>query len=291
MSTGTTGVPVEAYDVTQKNVVVARDKFDGAIDMIQIDVAGQDVNGAFQAEIHPDNATLLLKTWPGIPRTGQANGVPDNSLPSYTVDVYRNGLDKYFRQTGVMVDTLRISCAGPDGELIGNFDCHGKQETEISSFSRPTLPDQASFQFKHTHDGTVSTVKFGATAEPNITQFEIAVPNNLHPSERRDTNGRRIWIDAGVRGEITFSGNLRSHTDWALDYTGLVRGQNTGTAFEVTFNYPGTGSPIDSVKIELPRLVLAECNPAGGARDIESHTLNGTARKTAGQDAIVITNT
>ena len=285
----TTGLPFESYDCAQSNVVVAREKFTGFIDDVNVDVAGQDLAGSAQIEIHPDNATLLLKTIPGIPRV-TFNGNP-NDFPSFRIEFYDASRNKYFRHDGLKCGSITISCAGPDGELMARYDLQGKSETEISTFAQPTMPDQASFQMKDAWASGASLIKVATIAEPNVENLEITVPNNIRPSERRDNNGQRVWIDPGHRGEIQVNMGIRTSTDWAIDYDGQIRGMNTGTRIEYTFNYPGTGSPIDQVQIILPAVVLSSPARQGNPKSVQTRRITGTAKRTAGTEAISITNT
>lgn len=289
VTTGQTGIPWESYTVEQTQAVEVRAKHTGAIDNINVDGAGLDVAGASEAEIHPDNATLLLKTIPGIPRV-TFNGNP-NDIPTFTsrfFDVAQNG---YFRHVSCKCHGIVISCAGPNGELKARFDWHAQLEETIASFAQPTMPDQASFQMRHAWSAGASLIKVSDIAEPNCENFEITVVNGNRLSERRNDSGYRIAIDPGTRETSVGMGLRGDRSTWAVDYDGLVRGQNTGTKLEFKFNYPGTGSPVDTVQIVLPQCVIANATRQGAVKDVATKHTTWTCKRSAGSEAIAITIT
>ena len=164
-----------------------------------------------------------------------------------------------------------------------NVDWIGKHEEAEVSFPTPTLPDQRSFQMKDLQSFTVNGV-----AEPNIEQFEIAIAQNLRPAERPEFGtGRISWLDAGV-GDLTGRFTLRSHTDFAQDYDLLIQAQNTGVALVWVFNYPGTGSPADSITITVPRAVLGTSTRTGSVRDMQLRVTEFTGKCTATTEALTI---
>lgn len=275
-------IPWDSYEVHQTNELQVRNKYTGAVDTINVDQGGQILRGSAQCEVHPDTATLLLKTIPGLARS-TVEGKP-NWIPSFTYRFFDAAFNKYYEHLGLMADSMRISCGpGLGAELMVSYDFVGKYEGEISSFSAPSMPDQASFQWKHAAGG----VTIGGVVEPNIESWEITIANNLRPAERPDANGRIAWLDAGVR-DCSFRGTLRTHTDFAQDYHGIVRGQNTGMPVVIVFNYPGTGSPADQITITIPLLVIAEPVRGSGVRDMQSLAISGTAKKSAGSDVLTI---
>lgn len=274
------GLAADSYEVNPSNNVVVRDKYTGTVYSINVDQAGQILRGSAQYEVHPDNATLLCKTVPGIARVTVES--KPNWLPSFTYKFFDAAANKYRRHVGLMCDNWRLSCGGLDGELMVAIDWIGKNEEAEALFARPTLPDQRSFQMK---DLTSFTV--GGVAEPNIEQLEIAVAMNLRPAERPDTSGRIQWLDAGV-GDVTGSFTLRSHTDFAQDYDGLIAGQNTGLPLVWTFNYPGSGSPADSIIVTVPLAVLATSPRTGAVRDLQTRVNNFTGKATATAEAITV---
>lgn len=275
-------IPWDSYEVQQTNELQVRDKYTGQIDTINVDQGGQILRGSASCEVHPDTATLLLKTIPGLARS--TIETKPNWIPSFTYRFFDAAANKYFRHTGLMVDTMRISCGpGLGSELMVSYDFVGKLEEEISSFTAPSMPDQASFQLKHLAGGFT----IAAVAEPNLESSEITMNNNLRPGERPDANGRIAWLDAGVR-DVAARAGLRTHTDFAQDYLGLLRGQNTGNEWKWVYNYPGTGSPADQITITIPLLVLGEASRGGAVRDMQSMSLSGTGKKPASTDAITL---
>lgn len=275
------GMAADAWDVSPSNNVMVRDKYTGTVFPVNVDQAGQVLGGSSQYEVHPDNATLLCKTIPGFPRS-TVEGKP-NWLPSFTYKFYDAAQNRYRRQVGLMCDSWKLSCGGLDGELMVNIDWIGKNEEAESLFARPTLPDQRSFQMKDLISLTV-----GGVAEPNVEQFEINVAMNLRRAERPEAGtGRISWLDAGV-GDVTGSFTLRSHTDFAQDYDGLIQGQNTGLPLVWTFNYPGSGSPADSIVITVALAVLGTSTRTGGVRDAQTRVTNFTGKGTATAEAITV---
>lgn len=275
------GMAADSWDVNQSNNVMNRDKYTGTVYTPNIDQAGQILRGSSQYEVHPDTATLLCKTIPGIARSTVES--KPNWVPSFTYKFYDAALNKYRRQVGLMCDSWKLSCGGLDGELMVNIDWIGKNEEGESLFARPTLPDQRSFQMK---DLTSFTV--GGFAEPNIEQFDIDVKMNLRPAERPEAGtGRISWLDAGV-GDVTGSFTLRSHTDFAQDYDGLVQGQNTGLALVWTFNYPGSGSPADSIVVTVPLAVIGQAPRTGAVRDMQTRVISFSGKCTATVEAITV---
>jgi hypothetical protein len=259
----------------------------GFIDNVNVDGAGLDLAGAAEAEIHPDNATLLLKTITGIPRV-TFNGNPQD-IPTFTGEFWDVAQNGYYQHVSLKCNGITISCAGPNGELKGRYDFLGQLEQTVASFTQPTLPDQASFQMRHAWASGASLIKVGDVAEPNCENFEITVTNGLRLGERRNDSGYRIAIDPGTR-ETSVSMSLRGdRSTWAVDYDGLVRGQNTGTKLEYTFNYPGTGSPVDNIQIVLIRSVIQVAPRVGGPKDVSTKNTTWICKRSPSQDDILIT--
>lgn len=266
-----------------------RAKAHGYIDNQNVDGAGLDLAGPSEAEIHPDNATFLLKTVTGIPRVTFSGNPQD--VPTFTMRFYDVAQANYFRHVSLKCNGVTISCAGPNGELKGRYDWLGQLEETVALFAQPSLPDQASFQMRHAWASGASLIKVADVAEPNCENFEIAVTNGLRLSERRNDNGNRVAIDPGTRETSVTMGLRGDKTTWAVDYDGLVRGQNTGTKLEYTFNYPGTGSPIDQVQIVLIRSVIATAPRQGGPKDVATKSTTWVCKRSPSQDDITITNT
>lgn len=287
VTTGQTGIPWESYDVEQTQIVEVRAKKTGFVDNSAVDGAGLDVAGSSEAEIHPDNAILLLKTIPGLPRI-TFNGNP-NDIPTFTSRFFDVAQNSCYRHVSMKNHGIVIECAGPNGELKARYDWHAQLEEPIASFAQPTMPDQASFQMRHAWSGGASLIKVSDIAEPNTERFAITVTNGNRLGERRNDSGYRINIDPGTRETSVTMGLRGDRSTWAVDYDGLVRGQNTGTKLEFKFNYPGTGSPIDTVQIVLPQAVIGQAPREGGVKDVATKNTTWVCKRGAGQEAIVIT--
>ena len=287
--TGQTAIPWESYAVEQTQAVEVRAKMTGFIDNVNVDGAGLDVAGSAEAEIHPDNATFLMKTLTGIPRV-TFNGNPQD-VPTFTHRFYDVAQANYFRHVSLKCNGVTFACAGPNGELKATYDFMAQLEEPVASFSQPSLPDQASFQMRHAWASGASLIKVADIAEPNCENFEVAVTNGLRLGERRNDSGYRVAIDPGTRESTVTMGLRGDKGTWAVDYDGLLRGQNTGTKLRFEFNYPGTGSPVDTVVIECIRAVIATCPRQGGPKDVATKNTTWTCKRSPSQDDVLITIT
>jgi hypothetical protein len=271
------GIAPDEYSVELENEPLEQEKFTGEIDTVYVDVVAQLLAGAYVSQVWPDNIARLLDI-AGLPRTASYD------LKSYTVQCFDKAKNEYLQHTGLKADSVTIAASGSDPKVKFSFDMIGCTETTVASFVKPSLPAQAAFEFSDA-TFTVNTV-----SESNITEFSIAISNNLSPSEPKDTNRNIKWIDAGRRQiEVTFT--VRTDATMAAHYRSLVRSRDRDLAFVVVFNYPGTGSPVDTLTLTMSKLVLKSVVRTGSVGDIQTLVCTAVARKPAATDAIVAATT
>jgi hypothetical protein len=269
-----TGIPPDDYGVDLENSLQKQDKFTGEIDDVYVDLTAQDLKGGAKFQIWPDNAALLL-TMAGVPRV-------NDDVPSFAMRCYDRAKGEYIVHSGLKCNKVDFGCGGRDLKLTGNYDLIGKKEDPITSFAKPIIPAQSSFEFSD------ATFTIGGVVEPNIIDFKITINNNLKPSEPRDANRNVRWIDPGKREvEVTFT--IRTDVTMANHYRNMVRSRAAVTSFSVLFDYPGTGTPIDKITFTVGSLMLTQATRKGGTSDQQSIDVQGTAKKPGGMDAIVIT--
>ena len=268
-----TGIAFDEYGVEPENTVSPQDKMTGVDDAQFVDITGQTLSGSVTSQVWPDNATLLMALG-GLPRVSEL-------VPSFTAKMYDRAKNEYLIHYGLMCDTLKISCSGSDPKLKFQYDLIGRDEQTVGSFAKASLPAQAAWEFS---DAAFTIA--GAT-ENNVIGFEITIKNNLKPADARDTSRRVKWIDTGRR-EIEVQFTVRTDSTLGAHYRNLVRSRNTGIAFVVTFNYPGSGSPLDTLAFNIPTLVLSKAERQGAVADIQSIQVTGTAKKPSASQAIIV---
>lgn len=246
------GLPIDECGVRPENIVDVQDKYTGIIDMLYADVTGQDLAGTMTTQVWPDNASLLFNM--GLQRTA------DEDLYSWSMEAYDASEAEYLRWLGLMCNTFTITCNSADKKLRLTYDWIGKSETTTSSFSIPTFPSAASFEIgdcAFTVDGN---------SETRIEEFTITVNNNLAPSDARDSSRFRQYVDGGRRTvELTFTYSPQMTTKPRT----LVRDRDASQTFQALFNYPGVGSPTDTITIWLAKIVLRTAEPQGGVADVQ----------------------
>lgn len=269
-----TGLAPDEYSIELENDVLQQDKHTGEIDDVYVDIVGQMVRGSMSMQVWPDNTDLLLAIG-GLPRNA------DYTIKSYSIQHYDRPKGEYLVHTGLKCDNLEITASGSDPKLKFNYDMIGKAEAGAGSFNKPTLPTSASFEFS---DGIFT---IGGGTEDNVEEFSISIANNLSPSEPKNTSRNIKWLDEGRRQiEVNFT----IHTDASMvnHYRQIVRNRTRSLAFIATFNYPGTGSPYDTLTITLTDLVLRSAVRTGGVGDIQTIACTAVAKKPAANDAIQV---
>ncbi len=270
---GQFGLAPDEYSIEIENEVLELDKHTGEIDSVYVDIVKQMIQGSMSMQVWPDNAGLLL-TVAGLPRA-------NNVVKSWSIQHYDQPKGEYLVHTGLKCDKLEIMASGSDPKLKFNFDMIGKKEETTSSFAKPTLPSSASFEFSD----AIFTI--AGSTETNVTEFSITVSNNLAPSEPAGTDRTLKWLDEGRRNiEVSFT--IHTDSTMANHYRQLVRNRTRTTSFVVAFDYPGTGSPYDTLTITLTDLVLQTAVRTGGVGDIQTIACTAIARKPAASDAIVV---
>jgi hypothetical protein len=273
-----TGIAPDEWSVGIENQISEQDKHTGEIDSVYTDIVAQDLKGSYVSQMWPDNISLLLGL-AGLPR--QSNG----TQLSYTLQCYDKAKNEYFQQTGLKGDSVEITASGSDPKVKWNYDLIGCAETVLgSTFTKPTLPSGPAFEF---HDGAFT---IQGAAEANVTEFSISIKNNLIPSDPRDSSRLIKWIDEGRRNiEVTWT--VRTDSTLAAHYMNLARSRERAATFVVAFNYPGTGSPVDTLTLTLGALVIKSVVRTGSVGDVQTLAISATARKPAATDAIVVATT
>ena len=270
---GYTGIAFDDYGVELENEVLQQDKYTGDIDVVYADIVSQMLQGSITSQVWPDNAGLLLEM-AGIQR------LANEDVKSWTIHGYDRAKNEYISHSGLKCNSVDIAASGEDPKLKFTMEMIGKTETSISSFVKPTLPQSAAFEF---HDGTFT---MGGVTEDVCTAFSIKVNNNLSPSTPKDASRNIKWIDPGRRNiEVTFT--VRTQETMAQHYRQLIRNRNAGLSLVVAFNYPGTGSPYDTLTFTLPALVLQSVVRTGGVGDIQTLVCTAIAKRTGASAAIV----
>lgn len=272
-----TGQPVDEFSVGMENEAAQQDKHTGEIDDVFVDVVAQTLLGTMVTQIWPDNTAVMLAL-AGLPRES------DFDLKSFTMEFFDIAQAEYITQTGLKADSVEISASGDDPKLKFSYDLIGQKEVTRASFSKPSLPSTPSFEF---HDGAFT---IGGTLETNIEEFTISISNNLRPSPPKDASRNIKWLDAGRR-QIEMSWVMRTDSTLASNYINLVRTRDRSLSFVAAFDYPGTGSPIDTLSLTLSTLVLQTAVRTGSVGDIQTLACTAIARKPAATDAIVAATT
>ena len=282
------GFSPDEFSLEVENELDDGNKLTGTLDRPFRDIVRQNLNGSLTTQIWPDNAAEILNRMIGIGTdaagTGGRKADAGSNLVlgrSYTIDHYHNARNEYLRHLGVMCNQATLSCTSTDPKLKAALDLLGQSETTTPTFTRPTMPAQASFELSD------MTLTIDSVSEPNITGFEIQINNNLDLGGFRNTSRQVRWIDSGVR-DITLRFDVRINSDNAIDYRNIMRGRDTNTRFSATFNYPGTGSPIDSVVITIPDAIMRRVAKPTGSRDLSAYTIECEVKRPAAAEAMTI---
>ena len=271
------GVPPDEYSVGYENTVTPQDKMTGEIDFVYVDVTSQSLQGSLTSQVWPANVTTLL-AMAGLPRES------DNTLLSHTVQFYDYAKGEYVEQLGIIANTVEISASGGSPKLMMNMDCVGKSETNMTptTFAKPTFPVGPAWEI---HDATFT---IEGSSEPNVSEFSISVNNNVSLAEILDPTTRSPrWVDYGRR-EISLTFTVRTDSTMANHYVQLARDREEDMSFVASFNYPGTGSPLDVVSFTLSECVIQNAQRTGGVGDIQMIQVSATAKKPSATDALVV---
>ena len=274
VGTSWVGIPPDEYSIGYENTITPQDKMTGEIDFVYVDVTNQALQGTFTSQVWPANAATLLAMI-GLPRES------DNTLLSHSVSFFDYAKGEYVNQLGIVVNSCEISASGGSPKLMFSMDCVGKSEASTSSFGKPTFPVGPAFEI---HDATFT---IAGSAEPNVSEFSISVSNNVSLAEILDPTTRSPrWVDYGRR-EVSLSFTVRTDSTMANHYVNLARNRDDDLSFVAAFNYPGTGSPIDTLTFTLGECVIQNAQRTGGTGDIQMIQVTAIAKKPSATDAIV----
>lgn len=217
----------------------------------------KNILGGFTCPVWPDLTTVLLDLC--------YDRESDHDMASYTVEV-RNaevgGSGEAQRYLGCKCNSFSLTCGEDQHDLQLQADLIGYDHSAQATFADPAVPTQVPFGFSHaTFELPLSTTVY------SISNFNISVENSLAQGPHTDS-GRICALEpteCSVSGSVDVLYTLQTYSD-------LVR-NGTTTSFNVTFNYPGTGSPIDSLALYLPNVHISDASETGARNELIMQTL------------------
>lgn len=250
-------VPISENSLKLTNVPSGIDRYTGYIDEVYRGITGQTLAGGITTQLWPDNAEMLLDF--SLKRVS-------NIMESYTIKGYSASGNEGIRWTGLMCNQATISASDDDKELTLALDLMGKDEDAIATPGAASMPSAMPFVFSD------ATFNLWGEADADILGFTLTTTNNLKIGPVGGSNRRVRWIDSGYRGvELSVTVDSADAT-----YQAYMRDRSVSGNFTATFNYPGSGSPVDSIVLSMARITLTDLTDEGGPNDIGRVTLAGT---------------
>ena len=272
-------IPPDGYSVAVQNTPVITQKHSGYVDPTLHEISEHNLRGSLVVEVFPELASLIFEMG-GLPRAS-------NGLYSYTAIFYDAASAETITHTGLTCESLTLSATSESPNLIANLSLIGKRETAAGSIGAATLPSGDPWLFS---DGTfnVDSLEEGA-----IEGFGLKINNVLAMPNFRDENLTIRTIDSGMRFSSIEWNMVTDVAERAVNYKSLLRSADNDMTFQAVFNYPGTGSPYDTLTIDIGRMALETAVPTGAIRELQTMACSAIIVKptpyASDIDAIVIT--
>lgn len=273
-----THIPFDSYSVALQAVPTITQRHSGFTDAIFHDMSEHNLRGSLVVEVFPELSSLLFEL-AGLPRV-------NNGLYSYSAIFFDSASSETVLHSGLTCESVTFS-ASNDQHLLTTFSLVGKRETVAGSIGTPTYPSGNPWAFS---DGTFNV---DSVEEGTIESFSLKINNVLAIPNFRDENLTIRTIDHGMRFSSLEWTMVTDATSRAVNYKNLLRAADNDMTLGVTFDYPGVGSPYDSLTIDIGRMVLETATPTGAIRELQTMACSATIVKptpyASDIDAIVVT--